>query len=273
METLDITKFDPTVEALQKIAEDARAVVVTDYTDKAQLELVATTRKTLKAARVKITNTGKSLREGAVKFQKDVIAKEKELVAIIEPEEDRLSEIEAEIERTQFVASMKLLLPVRRARMESIGYKEPVSDDELNAMSIDDFEAAFVRYGQHVNKLAADKIAADRAKVDADQKKLDDEKAAREREDKAREDERKRIADEQARKDREAAEKKERDEREAKEKIEREAREKKQREADAAFKAWHDGIVGQDPDATYKTAHGTDGTIAVWKLVGTYKPE
>lgn len=273
METLDIQKFDPTVEELQKIAAAARAVVITDVTDKDQLELVATTRKTLKAARVKITNTGKALREGAVKFQKDVIAKEKELVAIIEPEEDRLSEIEAEIERAQFVASMKLLLPVRRARMEAIGYKEPVSDDELNAMDIAQFESAFVGYQQHVNKIASDLLAVDRAKVAADQKKLDDERLAREREDRAREDERKRIEGEQARKDKEAAEKKEREEREAKEKLEREERERQQREADAAFKAWYDSIVGTDPEATYKTAHGADGTVFVWKVVGTYKPQ
>lgn len=255
METLDIQKFDPTVEELSKLAATARAVVVTDINDKAQLDAVSETRKQLKAARVRITKTGKELRDNAVKFQKAVIAKEKELVGIIEPEENRLIEIEEEVERKQHVERMKLLLPVRRKRIADIGYTAYVySDDELNAMDVAEFELAFIGMQKVVNDEVAAKNAADRAELDKEKNRLEEEKRQQEREERARQEERERI------------------EREAKAKEAADKAAKEKAEAEADFKAWYDAEVAKDPKAVYKTAHGTDGSVALWKHVATYKP-
>ena len=265
METLDIKKFDPTVEELNKLATEARAVTLTDVNDKQQRVKVADTRKALKAVRVRITKTGKEMRDGAIRFQKEVIAKEKELVAIIEPEELRLDAIEKEIERAEEAEKMKLLLPVRKQRITSLLHFEAISDDELCSMDIPQFEAYFVKLQQASNDIEAKKLADAREKVDAEAKRLADEKTAREREENARREERERI-------EREAREKKEREDREAKEKADREAAAKAKAEADALYKEWYTVMTASDPRAVYHTAHGADGEIVLWKRVGTYKP-
>lgn len=274
METLDIEKFDPKVVELQEIAATAHSVMEQYKAGTVGIDEITETRKKLKAVRVRITHTGKALREDAIKFQKDVIAKEKELVAIIEPEEDALSEIEKQIEREKEIAKMKLLLPVRRARIEQIKYTlSEISDDKLNAMDIPEFEAFLVNLQAEMNQVASKKLAEDQAKVASDQKKLDDERAIRDREEKARQEERDRLQREHDQREREAKEKKEREEREAKERLEKEAKEKSEREAEALYKAWYDAITSTDPQATYHTAHAADGSIVLWKRVGTYKPQ
>lgn len=86
---LNIEQFDPTLADLQKIVALTKNVTVTDFKDKAQLELVHQNRIALRDVRVKITKKGKELREEATKFAKDVITHEKELIAVLEPEESR----------------------------------------------------------------------------------------------------------------------------------------------------------------------------------------
>ena len=98
MDTKDLEKFDPTVAELTAMVAKTKKLKATDLEDKAQLAIVKENRIVLKKARVQIEKRGKELREDALKFQRAVIAKEKELIAIIEPEEDRLEAIEQEAE-------------------------------------------------------------------------------------------------------------------------------------------------------------------------------
>lgn len=302
MPDLDIQKFDPTAAELQKLADAARAVVVTDFTDKAQLEAVSDARKSLKQARVRITKRGKELREDAIKFQKEVIAKENELVAIIEPEEERLSQIEKDIELAQEKERNKLLLPARVARLTALDPELKFDDDALNAMSIPQFEEFFTKQQQLKNDRVAAKLAEEQAKVDAEAKRQADEKAAREREEKARADERDRIAREDAArikkieddakaeaervaakakadadkiladaKAKADAEEKARAE-EARKKAEKEAREKAEREKqerEIEYQTWFNGLT-TDKDATYLTERKSDGTVYLYKLLGTF---
>lgn len=291
MPDLDIQKFDPTAAELQKLADAARAVVVTDFTDKAQLEAVSEARKGLKQARVRITNRGKELRADAIKFQKDVIAKEQELVAIIEPEEERLSQIEKDIELAQEKERNKLLLPARLARLTALDPELKFDDDALNAMSIPQFEEFFTKQQQLKNERVAAKLAEDQAKVDAEAKRQADEKAAREREERARADERDRIAreererikkiedDAKAEADRivrEAKEKADAEEKaradEAKKKADAEARakaEKEKQEREIEYQTWFRGLT-TDKNATYLTERKDDGTVLLYKLLGTF---
>lgn len=216
-ETLSLEKFDPTVADLQQLVGITSQVVVSDINDKDQLEAVKTNRIALRDARVAISKKGKELREGAIKFQKDVIAKEKELIAIIEPEENRLKAIEEEVKVKKIRAERMAVLPQRKERLNSIGDGVDYSDKDDLLLGMDDAEFDAYYNQQVANKNEAD-AAALKAREDAaaaEEKRLADEKAAREREEIAR---------------KEGAEKAER---EAKEKAEREAQEEVERKLSA----------------------------------------
>ncbi|HVB33743.1 MAG TPA: hypothetical protein VNJ52_05135 [Patescibacteria group bacterium] len=220
---LAIEKFSPTKAELTKLVEESKALDLPDPFDQAQLRKVKDARLNIRDARVAITKTGKALREDALKFQKAVIAKEKELVAIIEPEENRLAGLEdtaaIAVERKARVE----LLPHRRERLAAVGDGLEVSDDALLDMDGPAFEG-------YINKRLADKNEADRRALEAreaaireEETRQQREKEMREREEKARQEERERLA-------REQKEKEERLEREKKEAEARAQREKEENE-------------------------------------------
>lgn len=202
MTKLDIEKFDPTTEQLQLLASNAKKVIVTDFDDREQIALVTETRKQLKAARVNITKKGKELRDDAIKFQKEVIAKEKELIGIIEPEEERLSAIEQQILEAETLKERKLLLPMRRARIEAIGWTDKVTDDELNAMDEKVFDAYSLQLQVEMNTRRAKQLEEERLALEEEKRKAKELADQKEREEKARADERKKIEEEQAEKER-----------------------------------------------------------------------
>lgn len=188
---MNIEKFDPTVAELTKIADAARAVVVTDFNDAKQIGAVSDARKGLKRARVSITKRGKELREEAIAFQKSVIEKEKELIAIIEPEETRLVGIEAEIEKAEELERIRIQLPGRRVRLGGLSPKEAtVTDELLLTMDARAFEAYFVT---RVQALAAE----EREALAAERTKIAEAEAKRQHEEKVRADERAKIAAEE----------------------------------------------------------------------------
>jgi hypothetical protein len=294
METLDIQKFDPTVEELNKLVANSKKVVVTDIDDRGQLETVKKTRIELKSTRVAITKKGKELREEALAFQKAVIAKEKELVAIIEPEEDRLQAIETEVKEKQLKRERELLLPSRKEELAKIGDGIEVSDEELLEMNTDQFTA-------YKNQRIADKNDADRqaleaeqARIQAEKDAMEREKEAREREAQARKDaeaeaerrleaERKahelRIAQEKEEAEKRVIAERERMEREQKEKEELEAKEKA--EAERLAKEEQDKLEKQKKYQAWLKANNYDektdkiingeSEITLYRTVSTFK--
>lgn len=208
MEEKNIEQFNPTVAELTALVEATKNIKATDLTDKKQLEVVKESRKKLSDARINITKRGKELRQSAIDFQKAVIEKEKELISIISPEEDRLKEIEAEAKEIKIREERMAVLPQWKEKLSTIGDKEEISDEQLLGMD----HAQFTDY---YNQRVANKNDADRRAIEDEKKKneeeakrLEWEKGAQEREEKARKEEKERI------------------EREAKEKAEREAKEK-----------------------------------------------
>lgn len=252
METKDIEKFDPTTAELKKMVEATKDLTATDLADPAQLAIVREKRIEFKKARVNIEKTGKALREDALKFQRDVIAKEKELIAIIEPEETRLAAIEEEAKVLAIRKERIEKLPARKERLSKIAHFEPVSDDFLLELDAVQFEAFFndatARSNEHQRRLDEEKArAAEEARLEAarkDQERIDAENEAKrieqEKKDaelRAREDaikaEEQRIAHEK-----EVREAEERAKRETEERMKREAEEKAAREkAEAEAKA------------------------------------
>ena len=79
---------------LVALAEGSKSIVA--ITNRASYQECHGARVALMRARVEITKTGKAARDDATAFSKAVIAEEKRLVGIIEPEESRLSAIQTE---------------------------------------------------------------------------------------------------------------------------------------------------------------------------------
>lgn len=143
MNIAQLDKFNPTVAELTLMVDKTKGLTI-DIQDKGQLSIVHTSRIELRNARVKIEKAGKALREEAITYQKAVIAKEKELVGIIEPEEDRLAAIEEEAEKFAIRKERLEKLPTRKERLLAIPYShhlEPQSDEVLLDMDANAFEA------------------------------------------------------------------------------------------------------------------------------------
>jgi len=87
-----VLKFDETRAALLPLVEaSARIVGITNGAGYAEAQAA---RMKLKSTRVEIEKRGKAAREDATAFSKAVIAKEKELIGVIAPEEDRLATLQ-----------------------------------------------------------------------------------------------------------------------------------------------------------------------------------
>lgn len=188
--TVEVVQFNPTVAELNKIVESAKSLVITDHKDKAQLEVVRAKRIELKKVRVQITNRGKELREDAIKMQKFVIEKEKELVAIISPEEDRLQALEDEVAITLEKERRLALLDDKVTQLTAL-YPNLESAPELPTpeflLTLSD-EAWSVFYNDAVTQRnETQRLANEEAMrlIEEEKKKLEDERLERERKEKA----------------------------------------------------------------------------------------
>lgn len=92
-----LSQFEVNKEDLKDRVALYSGLVVKGISDKPGRKAVSDARKNLKTIRAGITNTGKDLRDNFNKVSKAIIAREKELIAITQPEEDRLEQIEKDI--------------------------------------------------------------------------------------------------------------------------------------------------------------------------------
>jgi len=287
-----LEKFDPTVAQLTELVEKTKGLNVADLKDKAQLETVRQSRIELKKTRVAIEKYGKSLRDDANKFAKAVIAKEKELIGIIEPEEDRLKAIEEEAEKLAIREERLEKLPARKERLATIGDDVEISDEDLLLMDANDFEAYF-------NARTADKLNADKLKAEEDQRAKDEEarkaneakeaeiaereKAAREKEEANAREEARLKAEKEAREREEAAreeerakaeaeaKKKEEDARRAKEEAEKaEAEEKARLEKAERYRNWRAQFGWTEATRADFKEEKVGDTVVLWKKVDTF---
>lgn len=179
--------FDPNKEALHGIkAEVAKIEADPEKITKEDLEIVNTAKNKLVKARTAIQKKGKEVRESAIQFQKDVIAYEKELIGIIEPEELRIKEIEKGAKEYAMKQERLKTLPEYKEKLQSINDGVIVTDEELLQL---DPNGRDQYYNERLQaKLQKDKEEADarraeeEAKKEAEAKKLEEEKAAIERE-------------------------------------------------------------------------------------------
>jgi len=254
---LNIESFNPTIAELNKIAAEVAAIGA----DRPLKEIKAARLK-LRDVRIGITKKGKEMRDEANQFSKAVIAKEKELVAILEPQEARLQGIEDEAAVALEHERRKVDLPRRRGLLVDIANP---TDDELLAMDDTQFAEWRNQQIETKNRLAQEALDADRRKLEAEKAELKRQQDLKDAEDRGR---------------KEAAEKAERDritaqqeaERKEAERIEREARDKRALEAEEAFQAWALDHGMTKENAREFEIRRIGSTVELWKKVGTYKP-
>lgn len=255
MET-KLEKFNPTLAELQALVESTKGITAKDLTDKNQLAVVKENRLKLRDARTTITKVGKEYRAEALEYQRLVIVKEKELLAIITPEEDRLKAIEEEAKNLEILEERKKVLPWRKEQLLGIGDGESMpTEQELLQLTDEEFNT-------HVTnrKLAKlDKQEAEaREKQEAENREKEKEEAAA----KAVEEERERAA-------KEAKLKEEREAKEAEEAKQKEAEELARTEKNKKYQTFlkKNGYTEETKD-DYKIVREGD-TFKLYKLVDT----
>lgn len=199
MSELNLDQFDPKIAQLNEIVLETKKV-----TKESGLDVVKSTRLSLRDTRVSITKKGKELREEANAFSSAVIAKEKELIAILAPEEKRLQEIEDEVKAEEFKKLQLEKLPSRKEKLAALAIEgrvmTAVTDEYLLSLDGDQFEAYYnsvvaerneiirqMNEEEQAKKEAALKAEEDRIK--AEQQKRDDEIAAKQAEEQKKIDE------------------------------------------------------------------------------------
>lgn len=112
--------FADTRAKLQQLAQKSVSLTRVDTADNLTAAKAAKTK--LQSTRVAIEKTGKAARDDATKFGKAVIAKERELIALISPEETRLGDLIAaeqlrqeEAERAEREAEQRRAEQIREA--------------------------------------------------------------------------------------------------------------------------------------------------------------
>jgi colicin import membrane protein len=231
---------------LHLLAEEAKSLSIENAEDKDGYKKVSAHRKRLKTARTSVVNDAENLRDGANKFAKAVIARQKQLVSIVTPEEERLEKEEAKYDA--WLESIK----IEEERKEKARIQERIDAlakfnhacdlYELTIMEEENFQAllgeAQAAFEKEQERIAAEKAESERQRI-AEQERL---RVEREELDRQREEFKKREAELKAMREKELAEQRAEQERlrkehEAKEAALRAEREKLEAEKRAIAEA------------------------------------
>jgi len=205
-----LIEFDYNKEALEKIRVEAESV---DKTDK---DAVNETVKGLVKIRGIIQKKGKSYRDDANAFNKKVLEKEKEYVSILQPLEEELKQVLADIKQAEIIEARREMLPMKRKQLELLKTIEQPTDEFI--LSLD--SEAWVEF--YNSQMDLDTKNVERIEREKEEEK---ERKRKEKEFKAKEKERaEKRAQEQAQKEIEETKRK------AQEEIERAKREAEEKE-------------------------------------------
>lgn len=123
-----LTSFDITVNELKKEVEKTKNITVDNLEDKNQIDRVKIARIELRKIEKNIEDTGLSFRGIFTKIGKDILVKERELLAITSPEVDRLKEIETKAKELKIKKEREMILPYRVGKLSEVDNK---TDDEI----------------------------------------------------------------------------------------------------------------------------------------------
>lgn len=133
--------INPNKVTLAAMAEKYRGLIINGVEDKDGYKAADDARKDLQKARVTITKALKEKRDDAIKYQRDVLAYEKDLLGIITPVEDDLKSKIGAVDDEMLREKRRELLPDRIAKLASVGCAVP--DDEILALDEAKFYAFF----------------------------------------------------------------------------------------------------------------------------------
>lgn len=136
---LSLEEINPKEAELRQLAADYGTLAINGIDDKEGYDRAHAARMVLKGKRVEVEKAGKALREKTTAFNKSVIAREKELIGIIEPLEERLHKMELEIDEAIDMEKRRVLLPDRRQK--AIDIECVISDADLLKMEPETFAA------------------------------------------------------------------------------------------------------------------------------------
>lgn len=165
----ELQKFNVVEANLTALAEAGKGLTISGIDDKNGLEAVKKARIAIKNERVRITKTGKELRDQANAFNKAVLAKEKEYLAIITPTEDALQaeedKIQAEKDR------------IERERVEA---EQKKVHDRINQLSSFGFVVDYSRAIAMTDEQFTEELASAKASHEAEEaRKVQEAEAAR----------------------------------------------------------------------------------------------
>lgn len=187
----NVIEFDYTKQALEELRNKYSGIQL----DK---ESLAEAIKELVKVRGVIEKKGKSLRDKSNAYNKAVLQKENEYVAIIEPLEKQFKEKVKEIEREEILEARRLIMPQRKELLVEFDTVNIVDDDIL--LGLDDIQ--FMTYlsetkNQHRDNLQRRQDQEEREKRIAEEARENAIKEEREKEAKRLADEARKIEEEQ----------------------------------------------------------------------------
>lgn len=237
--------------------------------------------KELQKTRKQINDIGLFLRADFTAKGKMVIAKEKELLGIIVPEEDRLKKIEADEKLAVEMAYRKSQLPDRMKKLEKYG---SATEEFLNDLDDEQFNLYLNDTREQWNLAEERKLEEQRKEVEKAQNEIAIQAKMKEAEEKGKKEAEERTAKElaEAKQRAEQAEatakrnaeievenNKQKEIQESIARVVKEAEEKKKMEADETFKTFleNNGCT-EDNKAEFKVIR-EGGEIKLYKLVAT----
>jgi hypothetical protein len=158
--------FETRKEEFMLLAEEAEAIKITTYEDKANLKRATELRKKIKSARVKVENEGKAMRDPLTSVTKEISAKQKELTDIVAPGEKSMAQIEdwyeAEEQRLEREAEEKekARIQARIDRLPAYGYQ--IDYNMLISLGDEDFERIVSNAKVEFEKEEAAKVEKER---------------------------------------------------------------------------------------------------------------
>lgn len=185
---MSLSLLDEREETLKTLAAQFNGMTVDGLEDKEGFRALRDARITLKNERVAIENAAKALRDPAIRFQKKVIEREKQLVAIIAPTEEALHAEEKRIEQLKEEARKeKEMWEAKQLqdRLDKLGEYNYAADwVEVKHMTDDEF-TALLAHAKQTHEEELQRQAEIRAEEER-KRKEQEERMQREREELAR---------------------------------------------------------------------------------------
>lgn len=254
---MDIEQFNPTIAELNRMVTVAKTI-----TKEMGVDIIKENKTILQKTRTSITEKGKELREEALIFQRAVISKEKELLEIIAPEEDRLKGIIDEFKTEELKKERLQLLPERKEKLNSIDGSTWATDEQILEMDGMAFSIFYNNCVAQVYEKAQEKLREEQAKLDEEKNKFAREQELKDAEERGRlqaiEKEKNRIASEEQAK---------------KQEEERIAKEKADNEKKLADSVKYQSFLkkcGVTEDSTDFKIEDNGKEVKVYKLVDIY---